>query len=1432
MKKKTKIIAVILGIFIGLLVICSLALEYVLDLNSYKEQIVSPLEDALHRKVEIGNISHTLWRGPGGSLQDVTIFEQDRQAPFVKVEEIVAKIKLLPLLSGKIEISKVVINKPEIQISRDQQGNWNFGDLLSQPPAPVSTPAKQVTTTPETKETPPPAPAQTEQPAPKTSRPEKKQVSPLSQFSLNTFQLNDGAIRFVDRMTNLTTELNDITGKITGVALNTPIQLDLSADIDKGAHGAMNLAGQIGPLPPDGNLDNINLDIIATLKDLDIVHFSPYLQQDPADVKGLEKLDFSLQLTGNLGKELRSNGSISLGDLKAEISGKVQDVKTTPKIDLTISDPEIQWEKVMQTLPPELNRHLEILGLSGTGSLKIQPRGTVADLAITGKFDLTETGIQYQDVFAKPVATPATLTFDAALTPGTLTMSALKFMIGDMALTVAGNLTELQQPMLDLQITSNEFPLESVLALFPRIAKSTAESGQPMLTAKGTGTAQGTAKGTIQDLTLQLALNLDNGNIMYGNLLRKAAQTPGNLALEAKLSKDAVSVKHLALNLGTLQLTCAGEITNLADPQLDLNLTTNEFGTTALLKQFPVAKDSLPKKMELSGSGKLHLKVTGSSDNLEIAGEFDLTKTEMDYQPFFVKPETESAALTFQAALKPDTLDIASLKIKVGKFESEVSGTVSNFKKPTLDLQLASNEFPLKNLMMRFPRFSGKASQLKASGTGNMQAMVKGAQENLIVEATVNLDKSNLTYSNVVRKADQSPGNLKIKVQLGKDSVSIETFMVQLGDLQLTSSGKISNFAKPDVGLTIETNVFPIDKVLAQLPVIKTSLPADTTLSGVGKVHIVPAGKLDNLTVTGSVDFSKGEITIGKYFHKPKDLPGVLEFETHITEDAVDIRRLQLNINEVILDVKGTISDLKQDAMLDLALESNKFALNQLLLTPGKEIKPTGSTELNLTVKSPLSKIELDSALEGTLKVNDAGFTLPQLSKPVQHLNLLADIQDAKITIDNFSAAIGESSMQGTATIKQFLTSPDVVFTFRSPRLNLDEFMAQSHGSSKQKNKTALQPSEQSKPSKTAGESTSQSSARRPKPTFLQKINVAGDVKVDHGQAQDIRFSNLSMEVNMRQGLLEVENIFFDLYDGTYTGFVKLDLNESDPQYEFHSELTQVDTNKVLTDGTSLREVLYGLLFANLSLRGQGFETEQLSRTLTGDGSIRVNEGQLTTLDIWPVLAKTFQRLGELTKIKEFLHIGKELDKFPDGIKFSRLEGSFNLKRGDAGTSDLILELPEGDMHLALLLNGTFGVDTQLDFMGKIRFYPQSKYYGDIKKYFGDLKQAEGKIELPFPIPIGGTLLEPKFDTSRIIGSLPKIATELAKKAAKGKIEKTLTDGLQDLLEDKKKPAPESEQPAPDSQETQQSEPTPTPKPKPEDILKKEGKKLLKDLFK
>ena len=105
--------------------------------DRFGPRIQAGLESALGRKVDIGDVRLHLLTGPGFSVRNVVIHERPEISaePFAYVDDLVVRIRLLSLLSGRLEFSSLRLDKPHVNLMRQADGAWNVRALLA-PPAP------------------------------------------------------------------------------------------------------------------------------------------------------------------------------------------------------------------------------------------------------------------------------------------------------------------------------------------------------------------------------------------------------------------------------------------------------------------------------------------------------------------------------------------------------------------------------------------------------------------------------------------------------------------------------------------------------------------------------------------------------------------------------------------------------------------------------------------------------------------------------------------------------------------------------------------------------------------------------------------------------------------------------------------------------------------------------------------------------------------------------------------------------------------------------------------------------------------------------------------------------------------------------------------------------------------------------------------------
>ena len=126
--RKIKILA---GVAIALIVVVLGALWLLLDVNRYRPQIQTKVEEQLQRKVTLGNMKLGLFP-VRFTVQDVTIAEDPELHEFLSLhagKQLDIRVSLLPLLSGNVQVNSVDLQEPSVELIRNGKGVWNFASL-------------------------------------------------------------------------------------------------------------------------------------------------------------------------------------------------------------------------------------------------------------------------------------------------------------------------------------------------------------------------------------------------------------------------------------------------------------------------------------------------------------------------------------------------------------------------------------------------------------------------------------------------------------------------------------------------------------------------------------------------------------------------------------------------------------------------------------------------------------------------------------------------------------------------------------------------------------------------------------------------------------------------------------------------------------------------------------------------------------------------------------------------------------------------------------------------------------------------------------------------------------------------------------------------------------------------------------------------------
>ena len=127
MSSKLKWVAIAVLVLILILFI----LPFLIPVNQFRPTIEEKASAALGRKVELGNLSLSIVRGSLG-IDNLSISDDPKfnSGPFLTASSVRVGVELLPLIFHKqLNITEILIDKPQVMMLKDPSGKWNFSSI-------------------------------------------------------------------------------------------------------------------------------------------------------------------------------------------------------------------------------------------------------------------------------------------------------------------------------------------------------------------------------------------------------------------------------------------------------------------------------------------------------------------------------------------------------------------------------------------------------------------------------------------------------------------------------------------------------------------------------------------------------------------------------------------------------------------------------------------------------------------------------------------------------------------------------------------------------------------------------------------------------------------------------------------------------------------------------------------------------------------------------------------------------------------------------------------------------------------------------------------------------------------------------------------------------------------------------------------------------
>ena len=112
--------------------------------NRLRTRIVSSISLALGRQVDVAAVKLRLLPQPGFDLQDFVVHEDPAfgAEPLLRASDVTASLRIMSLLRGRIEIARLNLREPSLNLVRNSTGHWNLENLIERaakvPVAPTS----------------------------------------------------------------------------------------------------------------------------------------------------------------------------------------------------------------------------------------------------------------------------------------------------------------------------------------------------------------------------------------------------------------------------------------------------------------------------------------------------------------------------------------------------------------------------------------------------------------------------------------------------------------------------------------------------------------------------------------------------------------------------------------------------------------------------------------------------------------------------------------------------------------------------------------------------------------------------------------------------------------------------------------------------------------------------------------------------------------------------------------------------------------------------------------------------------------------------------------------------------------------------------------------------------------------------------------------
>jgi AsmA protein len=290
MSRPLRIVAIVMAVLIVLVLI----VPFLIPVNQFRSTIEQKASAALGRKVEVGNLSLSLFSG-GLGADNLSIADDPKfsSSPFLTAKSVKVGVELMPLIFSKtLNVTDVSIDSPQVSLIRDTKGEWNyssFGASAAKSQASQEPAAAKPAATPATSSS-----------------------AAGGEFSVQKLELKNGRITVGSTSSQKRSTYDDVSVTASNVSLTSKFPVTVTANLPGG--GNLKVDGTVGPVDTTNSVltplnakltvNSLNLastgflDPSAGLGGILDLNADVQSQHGEAETKGSAKLSKALLISG------------------------------------------------------------------------------------------------------------------------------------------------------------------------------------------------------------------------------------------------------------------------------------------------------------------------------------------------------------------------------------------------------------------------------------------------------------------------------------------------------------------------------------------------------------------------------------------------------------------------------------------------------------------------------------------------------------------------------------------------------------------------------------------------------------------------------------------------------------------------------------------------------------------------------------------------------------------------------------------------------------------------------------------------------------------------------------------------------------------------------------------------------------------------------